>query len=166
MAFNAAASGWEKRRAPLRWGVHLTDLVCAWSLRRVPLPAGPAWAWAWAWMDPKVGLEWVDGLGLGILGSDLNVSGLNLRFRISQIHSEKVSGSLAFRVRYFLIIGLSLRASNRECLQFSPLIFQKTAFMHSNFSKNQHATKHIHTNTKKWILYLIFTFRWGCRYTN
>ena len=56
------------------------------------------------------------GLGLGELGSDLSVLGLDLRLRISQIHSEEVLGFVAFRVRYFLIIGLSLRAPNREYL--------------------------------------------------
>ena len=74
--------------------------------------------------------NWIlaNGLGLGVLGSDLSVLGLDLRLHISQIYSEKVSGSLAFRVRYFLIIGLSLRAPDRECLQFAPLIFQKLSF--------------------------------------
>ena len=44
--------------------------------------------------------SWVlaNGLGLGELGSDLSVLGLDLRLRISQIHSKEVSGFLAFIV--------------------------------------------------------------------
>ena len=77
----------------------------------------------------------VVGIGLGVLGLDLsalgrglNVLGLDLRFQTYRFNSKKVSGSLAFRVRYFFIIGLSLRASNREYLQFAPLVFRKMSF--------------------------------------
>ena len=42
-----------------------------------------------------------NGLGLGELGLDLSVLGLNLRLRISRIYFEKVSGSLAFGTRIF-----------------------------------------------------------------
>ena len=41
------------------------------------------------------------GLGLGELGSDLSVLGLDLRLRISQINSEEILVSLAFKVHYF-----------------------------------------------------------------
>ena len=43
----------------------------------------------------------VDGLGLGVLGFDLGILGLVLSLRISQIHYEKISGSLAFGARIF-----------------------------------------------------------------
>ena len=51
--------------------------------------------------------NWVsaNGLGLGELDSYLNVLGLSLRFRISPIHSEEVSGSLAFETRIFSSSG-------------------------------------------------------------
>ena len=57
------------------------------------------------------------GLGLGELGSDLSVSGLNLRFRISRIYSEKVSGSLAFATRIFSLAGFRRGFQTNRCLQ-------------------------------------------------
>ena len=45
------------------------------------------------------------GVGLYELGSYLNVLGLDLRLRISQIHSEEVSGSFEFGTRIFSSSG-------------------------------------------------------------
>ena len=59
------------------------------------------------------------GLGLGELGSDLSISGLNLRFRISRIYSEEVSGSLAFGTRIFSSSGFHLGPQTERCLQYS-----------------------------------------------
>ena len=91
MALNAAASGWEKRRAPHRSGVRLI------------VGAGASSSQACMGLG-LVGLKmdfWTNGLDLGELGSDLSVLGLVLRLRISQIHSEEVFSSLAFETRIF-----------------------------------------------------------------
>ena len=45
------------------------------------------------------------GLGLGELGPNLSILGLDLKFRISQIHSEEISGFVAFEIRIFSSSG-------------------------------------------------------------
>ena len=70
MAFNAAASGWEKRHAPHRSGVSLIVEEGA-SSSRAYMGLGLNEPKSWVW------------LGFNELGSDLSVSGLNLRLRIS-----------------------------------------------------------------------------------
>ena len=69
MAFNAAASGWAKRRAPLRRGVRLFEEACASSKRLAPLHPGPA----------EMGLEGPWALGFSDFGLGLGVSGLILQ---------------------------------------------------------------------------------------
>ena len=54
------------------------------------------------------------GLGLGELGSDLSVLGLDLRLRISQIHSEEFLGSLAFRACIFSSSGFCCRPQTKS----------------------------------------------------
>ena len=92
MALNAVTSGWTKRRAPHRSGVRLIVEASA-SSSRACMGLG---------LDgpESLGLRQF-GLGLGELGSDLSVLGLNLTLWISRIHFEEVLGSLAFGTRIF-----------------------------------------------------------------
>ena len=62
MAFNAAASGWVKRRVPLRRGVRLFEEAGASSPEAC-----------------RLGLRWALGLGLDGLGLELGVLGLVLQ---------------------------------------------------------------------------------------
>ena len=62
MAFNAAASGWVKRRAPLRESMRLFVEACASSPRAC-----------------RAGLEWALGFGLDSYGLRLGVLGLVLQ---------------------------------------------------------------------------------------
>ena len=108
-----------------------------------------------------VGLKWILGLngfwawnGFGFgMGFRLEwVLGLNSWF------PKTFSGSLAFRDHllshhWAFVAGLRPRVSTD-----APLIFRKTANMHSNFSKNQLATRHTpatthtHTDAHTWFL--------------
>ena len=64
--------------------------------------------------------SWVlaNGLGFNELGSDLSISGLNLRLRISRIHSEEVSGSLAFGTRIFSSLVFRCGPQTERCLHY------------------------------------------------
>ena len=78
-----------------------------------------------------VGLKtrfWANGLGLGELGSDLSVLGLNLKLRISHIHSEEVSDSLAFGTRIFSSSGFRC-GPQTESVYSLPPGFSKTEFL-------------------------------------
>ena len=100
-----------------------------------------------------------------LLGSSLSVLGLNLRFRISQIYSEEVLGSLAFRTRIFSSSGFHRGPQTERCLQFAPFIFQKNRIHAFKFFQKINMQRNTHTTHKK-NTYLILTFRWGCRFTN
>ena len=136
-----------------RRGVYLLGEACASPIRHAPN------RWGGRLFQPGcmgLGLNesksWVLANGLGFKWARLRFEyflGLNLRFWISRIHSEEVSGSLAFGTRIFSSSGFRYGPQTESVYSFSPLIFQKTAFMHSKFSKNQHATKHTHTTYKK-----------------
>ena len=60
------------------------------------------------------------GLGLGELGSDLSVLGLNLRFRIFRIHFEEVSGFLAFVTRIFSLSDFRCGPQTESVYSLSP----------------------------------------------
>ena len=63
---------------------------------------------------------WANGLDLGELDSDLSVLGLDLRLRISQIHSVKVSGSLAFGTRIFSSLGFRCEPQTKSVYSLPP----------------------------------------------
>ena len=148
MTLNAAASGWPKRHAPLRWGVRLIVEAGASSNQAcmgLCLNGPKSWALSY-------------GLGLGILGLALKASDLSYLLWRS-------FGFSCIRRSHFLIIGLSLRASNRECLQFAAFIFLKNRIHALKFFQKINMQRNTHTTYKK-NTYLILTFRWGCRFTN
>ena len=115
MALNVAASC--KRRAPHRSGVRLIIETGASSSRACT---------GLGLNGPK---SWVliDGLGLGILGSDLGILGLVLRLRISQIHSEEISSFLAFGARIFSSSGFHCGPQTESVYSF-PTGFRKLNF--------------------------------------
>ena len=108
VAFNAAASCWTKRRAPLWWGGCLIVEAGA-SSNQACMGLGLNGPKSWA-LANGLGFKWVwlkfECFGPKPKASDLSNS-LWRSFGFSCIWNS-----------YFLIIGPLLRASDQECLQF------------------------------------------------
>ena len=95
-------------------------------------------------LEMDFGLEWI----LGLNGSWAWIVDFRRHFRVL-LHSE---------ITYFLIIGLSLRASNRGCLQMPPWFFEKPQtciqiFQKINLQPDTHPQQqHTHTDAHTWFL--------------
>ena len=72
-------------------------------------------------------------LGLGILGQDLRVSDLNLRFQTSRVHFEEVLGSFTFRVHILSSSGFRFGPQTESVYSLTP------SFLKIEFLKKQHA---------------------------
>ena len=101
----------------------------------------------WAWNGFGFGmcfrLEWV----LGLNGSWAWIVNFQRHFRVL-LHSE---------ITYFLVIGLSSRASNRGCLQMPPWFFEKPQtciqiFQKINLQPDTHPQQNTHTDAHTWFL--------------
>ena len=102
-----------------RRGVHLLPEVCALPIRRAPDQGGRClFSPGLHGFGLRGSKNWIlaNGLGLSELGSDFECFGLGPKASDLSNSLCKSFGFSCIRNSHFLIVGLSLRASNRECL--------------------------------------------------